>query len=502
MIIDLSEFNKCVRKVSFRMEGIDTIKKMLKEDDYMVSIDLSNAFFTIPLHAKSKPFTTFEFNGQRYCYNVLPFGLTCSPRIFSKMLRPCIIWLRNKGVRLTAYLDDIFICASSVEVLNRHCSLTLELLSSLGFPPNYAKSVLVPSQSLLHLGYLWDSTRMSLSLPSQKILKTKVFASQLLSSQLFTLRKLSSFIGLLVSHSNAFSYAPIHYRTLQLFFNTLLQTHNWEDLVSLPSDALEEVIWWSNCPLNLDPILINDKKVSFTIHTDASSSGWGSWSSSNQEAFGSWSDKEQSFHINYLELLAIWFSLNCFVSQIKNKCVHIVTDNISAMFYVKKMGGTHSSQMCKLAIKIWKFCIVHNTWLRTSYIPSLDNCLADSLSRLEMDRHDYELCPQVFLDLTQTMCLSLDIDLFASRLTHKLPKYVSRSLDPFAHKTDAFSFPWKGCVYLFPPIPIISRVIQKFIHDQVEIGLLILPFWPGLPDIPSLIDLLIDNPVLLPASSR
>ena len=86
MIIDLSVLNKFINKVSFKMEDKTTIKALIRENDFMASIDLKSAFHSIPLHEDSKKFVVFEVDNQRYCYNRLVFGLTSSPRIFSKVL--------------------------------------------------------------------------------------------------------------------------------------------------------------------------------------------------------------------------------------------------------------------------------------------------------------------------------------------------------------------------------------------------------------------------------
>jgi hypothetical protein len=169
-------------KVSFQMETHSKIIELLQHNDYMASIDLSDAFFSIPIHDSCKKFLSFEFDGSQYSYNVLPFGFTSSPRIFSKMLKPAIIYLRSQGIKISFYLDDIFLCSSSSNVLQSHVKFTIELLINLGFSPNYKISSLKPSRSLLHLGYIWDSTSMTISIPPEKVTLTKKHASNILSS--------------------------------------------------------------------------------------------------------------------------------------------------------------------------------------------------------------------------------------------------------------------------------------------------------------------------------
>ena len=96
----------------------------------MVSIDLRDAFFSIPIHEDSKRFTCFEVGGVRYCYNVLPFGFSSSPRIFSKVLKVVISHLRARGIKISFYLDDIFICNADWNSLKAHLEYTMTLLEN------------------------------------------------------------------------------------------------------------------------------------------------------------------------------------------------------------------------------------------------------------------------------------------------------------------------------------------------------------------------------------
>ena len=74
----------------------------------MASIDLSNAFFSIPLHKDSKKFCSFEFKGNKYNFNILPFDLTSSTRLSTKIIKQIISHLKSKNIKASAYLDDIF----------------------------------------------------------------------------------------------------------------------------------------------------------------------------------------------------------------------------------------------------------------------------------------------------------------------------------------------------------------------------------------------------------
>ena len=171
------------------------------------------------------------------------------------------------------------------------------------------------------------------------------------------------------------------------------------------------------------------------------------------------------------------------------------------MFYILKMGGTHSSRLCALAVKLWELCCTKGIWLSASHIPGKLNREADYLSRHpSAERQDYGLTQSLFDRLLLYLDLSLEVDLFASKESHKLERYMSRSWDAEAIAIDAFSTRWEGAVYLFPPINLLTRAVDKFISDKVNCGVLITPLWPGLPILPVIFELLMWDPIFILSS--
>ena len=89
------------------------------------------------------------------------------------------------------------------------------------------------------------------------------------------------------------------------------------------------------------------------------------------------------------------------------------------------MGGTHSLMMCELAISIWKILLDNNISITVVHIPGIDNTWADFCSRVNFNYNDYALCANGFELLTSLLPFTPEIDLFATRLTNKLVKYIS-----------------------------------------------------------------------------
>lgn len=499
MIIDLSKINTQIIKVTFKMETIEEILNILEPCEFMSSIDLRDAFFSVPIHESCKDYLSFEFNKQRYSFNVLPFGLTSSPRIFSKVLRPAIVFLRSQGVKIFAYLDDIFICAKTSSLLSDHLALSLKLLTSLGYLPNYEKSQLTPSHKLSHLGFVINSKSMTISIPEEKLNKIRNLASNLLSKPV-TLRSLSSFVGLVVSIKLAVPLAPIHFRALQFNQNEYLKLgHGWDSNVPLDSDSINNLRWWENAT-NFSPAPVRCPDPEVVLSTDSSKTGWGGILSSGESVSGRWSQAESENHINVLELRAIQFCIFSFLPIISNKSIHIYCDNVTAVFYINKVGGTHSKELCTLAIDIWNILAKNKIECKAFHIPGTQNTLADKYSRELCDPNDYGISSTAFDYISSKISFCPSLDLFASRLSAKLSHYVSQRRDPFAYKVDAFSFLWPDKVYAFPPISYIPKVVSKIQLDGVGNALLITPAWPGLASLPTILSMLADSPIYISAA--
>ena len=70
--------------------------------------------------------------GAIYQFRAPPFGLSVAPRIFTMVLRPILAWLRLRGIKVHAYLDDWLGRASSQFCSNRQGVAITGLLQFLG----------------------------------------------------------------------------------------------------------------------------------------------------------------------------------------------------------------------------------------------------------------------------------------------------------------------------------------------------------------------------------
>ena len=104
--------------------------------------------------------------------------------------------------------------------------------------------------------------------------------------------------------------------------------------------------------------------------------------------------------------------------------------------------------------------------------------------------NDYSLCLSGFQLLISALPFYPEVDLFATRQTNKLPKYISWKQDLYALKIYAFSCQWPDKVYFFPLINLINKSIHKFIHDKVVYGVIITPAGLDLSTLADIISIL------------
>ena len=92
-----------------------------------------------------------------------------------------------------------------------------------------------------------------------------------------------------------------------------------------------------------------------------------------------------------------------------------------------------------------------------------------------------------------------EVDMIATLSNSHLPQFMSPIPEPRALAVDALSQDWQGrSMYMFPPFPLLSKVIQKLRSTQMAEVVLIAPWWPNQSWFPHLLHLCVEHPLVLP----
>jgi hypothetical protein len=94
-VLNLRPLNQYVEQTSFKMETTKTVCAMVYKNDYLTSIDLKDAFLHVPVAPAHRRYLQFQWKGRIYQFRTLPFGLSLSPLVFTKVLRPLLRWARR-----------------------------------------------------------------------------------------------------------------------------------------------------------------------------------------------------------------------------------------------------------------------------------------------------------------------------------------------------------------------------------------------------------------------
>jgi hypothetical protein len=188
----------------------------------------------------------------------------------------------------------------------------MDTLASLGFMLNMQKSLVIPTQIIIHLFFWLNSVTMVVKLPENKVNKVVDQCKWTLNADKTSIRSIAKLIGLLVSSFPAVFCGQMHYMSLERYKTAALQSNgNFDSYTCLSVAAKSEVIWWSENIQQENGRSIATHKPDMVIESDASLDGWGAVCQDNS-VNGRWSVSESEHQIHYLELLAIFLALKCF----------------------------------------------------------------------------------------------------------------------------------------------------------------------------------------------
>ena len=490
--LDLRPLNRFLEPPRFRLEGLPVVRELIAKGDWTCSIDLSNAYWHVPLSRRVKRWFHFNWLGRTYQFDVLPFGVSIAPWIFWKILLPWTRDLRSKGIRVVVYLDDILIMASTAKECVRHTQLAASSLQALGFCLNQEKSTLVPSQTTKFLGVDIDTRSMSFSLPLDKRRRMarscRRIANFAQAGTSPSTRELSRLLGQITAASDAIqvhrrrSVALERCRAL-----ALKQGKGWDAPCPISASAVAELRWWSRNLRTISgrPIRVQDPDL--IIETDASADGWG-MVVVHSPAFPHLRDYSASGRLppelrqavsNRTELHGIDQAVRLLARMVPVRGLHIQvrTDNTSAMYYVNK-GGGRSMALSDQISSLWDTCHRRGVQLSAVHLQGSDNEVADSLSRRRWSSSDWVLRPQVFARLLREFRFDPTIDAFAERHNAKLKRFASAHPVRGSVLTSGLLLDYtRERAYCFPPPTLVGRLLTRLKRSATR-ALVILPYNP------------------------
>lgn len=144
LCVDFRAINKIIRKNSYPLPIMSNLIDKLKNAKYITSLDMDQAYHSIPVHEDSKDLTAFCVQGKGlFQYKYLPFGLSTAGSAYQacieKVLQPVLYDTKKKFV-VWAYLDDVCIASETYEDHIEAVNTVMKLLREANFKINWSKS--------------------------------------------------------------------------------------------------------------------------------------------------------------------------------------------------------------------------------------------------------------------------------------------------------------------------------------------------------------------------
>ena len=238
LIIDLSVLNHFVYTETFKMETQRKVRNAIQLNDWAFSLDLTDAFLHIPIHYRSRKYLRFTLRGRVFQFKALPFGLSTSPFVFTRLMIVIATFLRRRAITLHPYLDDWLARNQNRQKLLEHRQFILSLINSLGLIISYEKSDLVPAQVFTFIGMEFLTHINIVRVPQTRQMKILDSVRMFLQKTSVSARDFLSLLGQLNAAADLVMLGRLHLRPLQMSLQNQWKSDRYDNENSATSQMV------------------------------------------------------------------------------------------------------------------------------------------------------------------------------------------------------------------------------------------------------------------------
>ena len=494
MFQDLRWINGHLPNVEFRMESLHVeLGDVVQPGDKLFTTDIEKAYYCLPLHPDARPYLGWQWRGRYFMPTCLVFGLSTAPRIFTKIMRPMMAFMRSLGVRVLGMIDDYMWAARPDETKQLRAAVRM-VLPQLGWKLN-DKCVWEPSDEVLMLGMLINTKEFVVRAPAKKI-EAALHAIRVVLEPVRrespgppSLRSMQRITGLLMSMMLALPAVRVYTRAMYQVIAIaqeeieVSRQHGRSrrgrgdppGTVRLTRDAIEEMEFWLQRLLSHNKLRISSREnqVEVLLWSDASDVGWGGeavgvvrGSSAVDAAYaeyapltavermqhGSLPRAEIANSSTRRELVGLLQLVHTpeILAQIQGRRVKVLMDSLPALRNLINGGGPVPN-LTAAVVEWTQFCERYRVEPVYDWVPRAANWRADKASKLDSQQHS-----------------------LLSGAEERIRKELSRR-SPSATRTN----PWRNRAPMFTPMfhQVDARV--EMIRAMLSEAIIIVPEWPA-----------------------
>ncbi|XP_070536512.1 uncharacterized protein [Ptychodera flava] len=357
LVLDCRHINLCLFKFKFRCEDVSLVRQVFSRGDFLFSFDLKSAYHHIEIFEPHRTFLGFAwpFDGvlKFFVFNVLPFGLSTAPYIFTKVTRALLAFWRNKGLKVFMFIDDGIGGASDFTAALQASDSVRCDFDRFGFLPANEKCCWQPQLVLVWLGHVLDLRKGCVSVTDDRVDNLIRSIQSLLQmigtgNVLIKARRLASVVGKIISMQGGIG--PLVRLRTRCLYSCLEMRASWDSLVRVDVSALRELNFWLHNVKELNGSPLTCNVPTCTVYTDASAVGFGGYidGECGTEMSGYWSTHESKKSSTWRELEAVYRVIQSFKGDLKGTTVKLLTDNQNVVRILR--AGSRVAELQDIAI--------------------------------------------------------------------------------------------------------------------------------------------------------
>ena len=363
---DYRKLNSITRRDRFPLPIIDNVLAQLSGNEFYTCLDVTSGYWQVSVSEKTRPKTAFSTDKGHFEYNVVPFGLTNAPAVFSRLMGRIMAGLVGKI--LFNYLDDVIVLGKNPTTHVQNIKSALQRFRDASLKLKLSKCSFFQSE-VAFLGH--KISRHGISPDPMKIQAVKNFQTPRNQKDVLRFLGMTGYYRKFVKNY-AFIAKPLYELTKKDYKKKIC----W-------SPEAENAFQTLKNHLTCDVLAHPDFTKCFYLHTDASGIGVGGVLSQIDKnghekpiAFVSrtLNTAEQRYAAVEQEALAIVFCCTKLRSIILDREVHLRTDN-SSMTWVLDKSLSNKGRLARWALLLSEYD------LRCKYVRGRAKVVADALSR-------------------------------------------------------------------------------------------------------------------------